>query len=146
MSYQLILRLGVKRRSAHRYRAVAKLPDTPDPGDGAGRERALVLLHARNRSDKAIKEARESSSEGPDRKCSPVPIAELIKCRVLTHEIWRVSLPKWGSRNHGFFGLYTETGILQLMLEIDEDRRIKHLVITDDMDAAHQQCRISHLE
>jgi hypothetical protein len=72
--------------------------------------------------------------------------AELVECRVLTHEIFRLSLPSWGARHFGFFGVYAETGQFQLVLEIDQDRKIRHLVITDDMTAGDQQCRIGALD
>lgn len=68
----------------------------------------------------------------------------LTLCRVLTSEIFRISTPVWGARRFGFFAVYAETGPFEMILEIDDDERIIHLVITDDLAAQDQQCQISH--
>ena len=66
----------------------------------------------------------------------------LILCRVLTGDIFRLSTPSWGGRHYGFFGVYAETGVFDMVLEIDPAERIVHWVVTDDVTAREQQCRI----
>jgi len=66
----------------------------------------------------------------------------LALCRVLTGEILRLSTPSWGTRSYGFFGVYAETGVFDMVLEIDQAERVVHLVIADDVTAREQQCRI----
>ena len=67
----------------------------------------------------------------------------LSRCHGLTHEIDRFSLPSWGSRRYGFFGVYAENSVLEMVLEIDEDEKIIHWMITDDVTARDQQCSLS---
>jgi len=67
----------------------------------------------------------------------------LARCHGLTHEIERFSLPSWGSRHYGFFGVYAENTVLEMVLEIDEHEKIVHWVITDDLTAKDQQCALS---
>jgi hypothetical protein len=67
----------------------------------------------------------------------------LSRCYGLTHEIDRFSLPSWGSRRFGFFGVYAENSVLEMVLEIDEDEKIIHWVITDNVTAKDQQCSLS---
>ena len=67
----------------------------------------------------------------------------LTLCRVLTSEIFRISTPVWGARHFGFFAVYAETKVFEMILEIDEDERIIYLVITDDLAAKDQQCELS---
>jgi hypothetical protein len=67
----------------------------------------------------------------------------LARCHGLTHEVERFSLPSWGVRRYGFFGVYAENAVLEMVLEIDEDERIIHWVITDDVTAKDQQCTLS---
>jgi hypothetical protein len=67
----------------------------------------------------------------------------LARCHGLTHEIDRFSLPSWGTRRYGFFGVYAENSVLEMVLEIDEDEKIVHWVITDDVTAKDQQCALS---
>lgn len=66
----------------------------------------------------------------------------LALCRVLTGEIFRLSTPSWGTRSYGFFGLYAETGVFDMVLEIDPAERIVHWVVSDNVTAREQQCRI----
>ena len=66
----------------------------------------------------------------------------LVLCRVLTGDIFRLSTPSWGARHYGFFGVYAETGVFDMVLEIDPAERIVHWVVTDDVTAREQQCRI----
>ncbi|KFG68489.1 hypothetical protein [Microvirga sp. BSC39] len=66
----------------------------------------------------------------------------LARCHGLTHEIERFSLPSWGARRYGFFGVYAENSVLEMVLEIDEDEKIIHWVITDDVTAKDQQCAL----
>jgi len=66
----------------------------------------------------------------------------LVLCRVLTGDIFRLSTPSWGARHYGFFGVYAETGAFDMVLEINPAERIVHWVITDDVTAREQQCRI----
>jgi hypothetical protein len=61
---------------------------------------------------------------------------------VLTGEILRLSTPSWGQRSYGFFGVYAETGVFDMVLEIDPAEKIVHWVITDDVTAREQQCRV----
>jgi hypothetical protein len=67
----------------------------------------------------------------------------LARCHGLTHEIDRFSLPSWGSRQYGFFGVYAENAVLEMVLEIDANEKIVHWVITDDVNATDQQCALS---
>lgn len=67
-------------------------------------------------------------------------------CRVLTYDIARISTPVWGGRRHGYFAVYAETKVFEMHLEIDDDEKIIHWMITDDLAADRQQCRISHLD
>jgi hypothetical protein len=66
----------------------------------------------------------------------------LVLCRVLTGDIFRLSTPSWGTRSYGFFGVYAETGVFDMVLEIDGHKRIVHWVISDNVTAREQQCRI----
>lgn len=67
----------------------------------------------------------------------------LARCHGLTHEVERFSLPSWGARRYGFFGVYAENSVLEMVLEIDENEKIIHWVITDDVTAKDQQCMLS---
>ena len=67
----------------------------------------------------------------------------LARCHGMTHEIERFSLPSWGTRRYGFFGVYAENSVLEMVLEIDEGEKIVHWVITDDVTAKDQQCSLS---
>jgi hypothetical protein len=67
----------------------------------------------------------------------------LGRCRGLTHDIERFSIPSWGARHYGFFGVYAETQVLDMILEIDEDAKIVHWVITDDVTSKEQQCAVN---
>jgi hypothetical protein len=67
-------------------------------------------------------------------------------CRVLFHDIDRISTPVWGARRHGYFAVHAEPGVFEMHLEIDGDEKIIHWMITDDLAAEHQQCRISYLD
>jgi hypothetical protein len=67
----------------------------------------------------------------------------LSRCHGLTHEIDRFSLPSWGARRYGFFGVYAENSVLEMVLEIDESEKIIHWMITDDVTARDQQCLLS---
>ncbi|MFC4172965.1 hypothetical protein ACFOYU_12985 [Microvirga sp. GCM10011540] len=69
----------------------------------------------------------------------------LVRCRVLTHDIFRLSTPSWGSRRFGFFAVYAETRVFEMVLEIDENEKILHWVITDNVTAKDQQCTVSHV-
>ena len=66
----------------------------------------------------------------------------LRRCRVLTHDIFRFSTPSYGGRHYGFFAVYAEASTFEMILEIDEDERLLHFVITDDVTAADQQCAL----
>ncbi|MBF9197605.1 hypothetical protein [Microvirga terrestris] len=69
----------------------------------------------------------------------------LAHCHGLTHEIERFSLPSWGARRYGFFGVYAENSVLEMVLEIDENEKIIHWVITDNVTAKDHQCLLSRL-
>jgi hypothetical protein len=69
----------------------------------------------------------------------------LARCHGLTHDVERFSLPSWGERHYGFFGVYAENSVLEMVLEIDENEKIIHWVITDDVTAKDQQCSLSGL-
>jgi hypothetical protein len=71
--------------------------------------------------------------------------ATLSRCHGLTHEIDRFSLPSWGSRRFGFFGVYAENSVFEMVLEIDEDEKIIHWVITDNVTGKYQQCSVSRV-
>ena len=66
----------------------------------------------------------------------------LTLCRVLTGDIFRLSTPSWGTRSYGFFGLYADTGVFDMVLEIDPTERIVFWVIADDVTATEQQCHL----
>jgi hypothetical protein len=67
----------------------------------------------------------------------------LTRCRVLTHDIFRLSPPSWGARRFGFFAVYTETSVFEIIREHDEDKKIVHWVVTDNVTSQDQQCSIS---
>jgi hypothetical protein len=69
----------------------------------------------------------------------------LTHCRVLTHDIFRLSTPSWGARSFGFFAVYTETSIFEMVLELDESEKIVHWVITDNVTSSSQQCTVDNL-
>jgi hypothetical protein len=69
----------------------------------------------------------------------------LKHCRVLTHDIFRLSTPSWGARSFGFFAVYTETSIFEMVLELDESEKIVHWVITDNVTSSSQQCTVDNL-
>ncbi len=70
----------------------------------------------------------------------------LARCRGMTHDIERFSIPSWGQRHYGFFGVYAETMVLEMILEIDESQKIVHWVITDDVTSKDQQCVVTTRE
>ena len=70
----------------------------------------------------------------------------LGRCRGMTHDIERLSIPSWGARHYGFFGVYGETLVLDMVLEIDENAKIVHWVITDDVTSKEQQCVVTTRE
>ena len=72
--------------------------------------------------------------------------ATLRLCRVLTYDIDRISTPVWGGRRHGYFAVYAEPKVFEMHLEIDETEKIIHWMITDDLAADLQQCRVSYLD
>jgi hypothetical protein len=67
----------------------------------------------------------------------------LTHCRVLTHDIFRFSIPSWGARRFGFFAAYTETSVFEMILEIDDNEKIIHWVLTDNVTSGDQQCAIT---
>jgi hypothetical protein len=69
----------------------------------------------------------------------------LTHCRVLTHDLFRFSIPSWGTRRFGFFAAYTETSVFEMILEIDENEKIIHWVLTDNVTSGDQQCSIDDL-
>jgi hypothetical protein len=68
----------------------------------------------------------------------------LARCHGLTHEIERFSLPTGGGRHYGFFGVYAEIMVLEMVLEIDDNLKIIHWVITEDVTAKDHQCALSN--
>jgi hypothetical protein len=70
----------------------------------------------------------------------------LTLCRVLTYDIDRLSTPVWGGRTYGYFAVYAEAKTFEMVLEIDQDEKIVHWLLTDDLAAAEQQCKVSHLD
>jgi hypothetical protein len=69
----------------------------------------------------------------------------LARCRVLTHDIFRLSTPTWGARRYGYFAVYAETSAFEMILEIDDSERIVHWVITDNVASENQQCTLNAL-
>ena len=67
-------------------------------------------------------------------------------CRGLTHENFRLSTPRWGGRRDGEFAGYAETKPFEMHIEIDDDEKIIHWMITDDLASEPQQCRVSYLD
>jgi hypothetical protein len=70
----------------------------------------------------------------------------LTLCRVLTYDIHRISTPVWSGRRHGYFAVYAETKVFEMHLEIDDDEKVIHWMITDELALDHQQCRVSYLD
>lgn len=98
-----------------------------------------ALLQAYNAKDApAFRELLAPSLQ--DRYSHEDVVLLLARCRALTHDIERLSLPSWGGRHYGFYGVYGETLVLDMVLEIDEAGKIVHWVITDDVTAQEQQC------
>ena len=66
-------------------------------------------------------------------------------CRALTHDILRLSpptFPSMNARNVAFFSASAETGLFELVVEIDPDSRILRLLLSDRLDAPEQPCLI----
>lgn len=76
----------------------------------------------------------------------PARLAEVLAlCRALTHDIQRLgppTFPSMNARHYGFLAAEAETGMFDLVIEIDPDSRIVHLVLSDDLASPVQQCRI----
>jgi hypothetical protein len=70
----------------------------------------------------------------------------LLHCRGLLHAVEGIKGPFSGSRHHGFFEIAAEPGPMAMLLEIDPEARILHLVVTDDFDRAEQPCRLTYLD
>jgi hypothetical protein len=64
----------------------------------------------------------------------------------VTDDIIRIGGRVWGNRWNGLYDLDGEAGPLQMIFDIDNQEQIVHLMITDGLDAKHEQCWISHLE
>jgi hypothetical protein len=67
----------------------------------------------------------------------------LAQCRTMTHEIDRFSIPSWGGRRYGFFGVYAELKVLEMILEIDENEKIIHWAVTDNVTSGDQHCTVN---
>ena len=67
----------------------------------------------------------------------------LLTCRSLTGQVERLSLPVMGTRHYAFFAVYTEeAGVFDMLLEIDEDKKIIHFVISREVTSPDQICAL----
>ncbi|KAA2235806.1 hypothetical protein [Salinarimonas soli] len=96
----------------------------------------------------------ESDAEGLHRLLAPElrdlhPVPRLARtlalCRALTQDILRLgpaSFPSMGARNVGFFTAEAETGLFELVIEVDGDGFVTRLLLSDNLDAPDQQCLV----
>lgn len=76
-------------------------------------------------------------------KYTPQDLAAVLgRCRALTGRVGRLSLPSYGQRHYGFFAVYAEAAVFEMILEIDPEERLFHWVVTDDVTAKDQICQI----
>jgi len=120
-------------------------PARPEPGPHAVIRVAEELLRAYKEED--AEAFHRLLSSGLQAKYPVEGLrAILARCRALTYEIDRLSIPSWGARNFGFFGVYAELAVLEMILEIDDDEKIVHWVITDNVTAKSQECSVTKAE
>jgi hypothetical protein len=101
-----------------------------------------ALVRAYNRDD--VTALHDMLAPGLRARYSPDELAAVLtRCRVLTRDILRLSTPTGGARHYGFLAVYAETGPFEMGLEIDGAEKIRHWVITDDVTAPDQPCRLS---
>ncbi|HEX2552602.1 MAG TPA: hypothetical protein VHL98_02800 [Microvirga sp.] len=123
----------------------AALPAHAVPGPHAVTDVSQALVRAYNAQDPAALHALLAPALQARYGLEALERA-LLLCRVLTSEIFRISTPVWGARHFGYFAVYAETKPFEMILEIDDDARIIHWVITDDVQAKAQQCQLSYRE
>jgi hypothetical protein len=70
----------------------------------------------------------------------------LLHCRGLLHVVEGIKGPFGGGRHYGFFDVEAEPFPMAMLMEIDPESRIIHLVITDDFDRPQQPCRLTYLD
>ncbi|WP_230533233.1 hypothetical protein [Microvirga roseola] len=120
-------------------------PAVSEPGPHAVINAAEALLRAYKAEDPdAFRQLLAPSLQ--DRYSGDDLRGILARCRALTYEIDRFSIPSWGTRYFGFFGVYAEMAVLEMILEIDDSERIVHWVITNDVNAGDQPCRVGETE
>jgi hypothetical protein len=114
--------------------ALAMMPWSASSGQALGpfavTNISEALAHAYNDEDAAALYG--LLAPGLQARYTPDDIRKaLILCRALTGDIFRLSTPSWGTRSYGFFGLYAETGVFDMVLEIDPAEKIVHWVVSD---------------
>lgn len=120
-------------------------PPPPEVGPFAVTHVSEALVRAYNDDDAAA--LHELLAPSLKAKVTVEAVRTTLRlCRVLTHTIFRISTPVWGGRRHGYFVVYAEPKMFEMHLEIDHDEKIIHWMITDDLAAEPQQCRISYLD
>ena len=138
------MRHGYKSASAIILALAQASPAAPEVGPHALTDLSQRLLHIYNRADAS--ELHELLAPSLRAKYPVEALREaLTRCRVLTHDIFRLSTPTWGARRFGFFAVYAEVGTFEMILEIDENEKLVHWVITDDVTSKTQQCTISNV-
>jgi hypothetical protein len=140
-----LLPWGLKGAAAFAVGAVLGGPAISEVGPHALTNVAQELLRIYNAGDAAVLHgllAPPLQAKYPVEELRVV----LARCRGITHEIDRFSTPSWGGRRFGFFGVYAEISVLEMILEIDEDEKIIHWVITNDVNATEQQCTLNSFQ
>jgi hypothetical protein len=136
-------------RGAPRAAVLAALLVLPPPAAAVGphalTQRSEALVRAYNADDAPALHALLAPSLQAKYPVEAVRDA-LTRCRVLAHDIFRISTPVWGARQYGFFAVYAETRTFEMVLEIDAEERIVHWLMTDSLAGDDRQCRLSYLD
>lgn len=66
----------------------------------------------------------------------------LTECRMLVGEIIRISPPVMGTRYFGYSAVHAEQSTFDMILEIDNEERILFWMISSDVIAQNQPCKI----
>src|SRR3712207_3552197 len=85
------------------------------PGPYAVTDVAEALLRAYNARDAAA--LHRLLSPALQLRHSVEEMATILAhCRALTHDIERFSIPSWGTRYYGFFGVFAENAVFEMIL------------------------------
>jgi len=70
----------------------------------------------------------------------------LTRCRELAGTIERVSPPVSGTRSFGYSAVYTNGSAYDMTLEVDNDEKVLFWMISSDVTAQNQRCKVHQLE